>query len=115
MTENNLTLSILEKFAYIGVPSDAKGLDLQAILRHLGALGCHDVWVEAGARLFTALHCAGLVNRTYLYVTPQVLGPHAVPAYLEKTIFQQQHSVSWHAFEEDAMLTIEWQGERHVS
>jgi diaminohydroxyphosphoribosylaminopyrimidine deaminase/5-amino-6-(5-phosphoribosylamino)uracil reductase len=45
-------------------------LDLHAILKRLGQLGYHDVWVEAGGELFSALHRAHLVQRTCLYLVP---------------------------------------------
>ncbi|MDF1928811.1 dihydrofolate reductase family protein [Legionella pneumophila] len=49
-------------------------MNLEAIITHLGQLGYHDVWVEAGGAIFSALHSKGLVHRTYLYLVPGSLG-----------------------------------------
>lgn len=86
-------------------------LDLVAILRHLGALGFHDVWVEAGARLFSALHQANLVHQTYIYLVPTLLGPDATTAYLEDTSFSRAKKVSWQPMEDNLIVSLEWESE----
>ncbi|MEJ2481478.1 MAG: bifunctional diaminohydroxyphosphoribosylaminopyrimidine deaminase/5-amino-6-(5-phosphoribosylamino)uracil reductase RibD, partial [Acidihalobacter sp.] len=50
------------------VPADESGLDLEAMLRELGAREINEVHVEAGARLSGALITAGLVDELVLYV-----------------------------------------------
>lgn len=55
------------------------GLDLQAVLSRLGALGANEVWVEAGARLTGALLAAQLVDELVIYIAPCLLGPQAQP------------------------------------
>lgn len=59
---------------------DAEGrVDLQALLHHLGSLHCHDVLVEAGARLAGAFLRAGLVDELVLYLAPKLLGSDGWP------------------------------------
>jgi len=55
------------------------GLDLQAVLARLAALGANEVWVEAGARLSGALLQAQLVDELVVYLAPCLLGPQAQP------------------------------------
>lgn len=73
--------AVVDGIAYYAVPRLSLGLDLYAVFRHLGYLGYHDVWVEAGARLFQSLHRLGCVHTTYLYVTPHILGEKACSLY----------------------------------
>jgi len=81
-------------------------LDLHQVLMHLGQLGFHDVWVEAGARLFDALHQADLVDRTYLYMVPRILGegisyPHAL---FEKAPV----SLNWLPMDDNMIAVLNW-------
>ncbi len=52
-------------------------LDLQALLRELGARGINEVWVEAGRQLAGALVSKQLVDELILYLAPKVLGESA--------------------------------------
>jgi diaminohydroxyphosphoribosylaminopyrimidine deaminase / 5-amino-6-(5-phosphoribosylamino)uracil reductase len=83
-------------------------LDLNAIISHLGAAGYHDVWVEAGGTLFSALHQQGLVHRTWLYLVPESLGPQGLDAYQENGLFARKHKVSWHPMDDNMILCIDW-------
>ena len=89
-------------------PSQASGLDLLDVLRHLGQLGFHDVWVEAGATLFRALHRERLVNRTYLYLVPRVLGTEAIALYQDLDIFEHGHQVQWRVMDDNVMAIFNW-------
>jgi diaminohydroxyphosphoribosylaminopyrimidine deaminase/5-amino-6-(5-phosphoribosylamino)uracil reductase len=53
------------------------GLALRPILESLGAAGCNEVWVEAGARLAGAFLQAQLVDELILYLAPCLLGSAA--------------------------------------
>jgi diaminohydroxyphosphoribosylaminopyrimidine deaminase/5-amino-6-(5-phosphoribosylamino)uracil reductase len=64
------------------VPIDTHGdgrLDMQAVLRELGANMCNDVLVEAGSTLSGWLLERGLVDELVVYVAPKVLGSDARP------------------------------------
>jgi diaminohydroxyphosphoribosylaminopyrimidine deaminase/5-amino-6-(5-phosphoribosylamino)uracil reductase len=84
-------------------------MDLNAVIRHLGELGYHDVWVEAGGAVFNALHQDGLVHRTYLYLVPTSLEQNAISAYQQSGIFDRPHTVSWHAMDDNMIACIDWQ------
>ena len=96
------------RHSFYTVPMDGDGLDLSAVLQHLGSLGFHDVWVEAGARLFRALHRAQLVQRTYLYLVPRVLGPDAVFLYDQDDFFRHAHEIKWQAMKDNMMVILDW-------
>lgn len=95
--------------SFYQVPEKDGTIDLAAVMAHLGGLGFHDVWVEVGGILFTALHKQGLVDRTYLYIAPKSLGPQALSAYLSPDIFDRQHTVSWQAMGDNMMACFDWQ------
>ena len=95
--------------SYYPMPLSEDKLDLHAVLRHLAALGKHEVWVEAGAGLFAALHQAQLVQRTILYLVPRVLGRAASALYGDEDVFQAAHAIQWQAMEDNLMMTIDWQ------
>lgn len=88
-----------------------KGLDLNAIIEHLGEIGYHDVWVEVGGSLFTALHQQQLVHRTYLYLTPSLLGENAISAYQQNNLFDKPHTVSWIEKGNNMIACFDWQEE----
>lgn len=91
------------------VPMLDGGMDLSAVIKHLGELGYHDVWVEAGGAIFSALHHAGLVHRTYLYLVPASLEQNAISAYQQNGIFNRPHTVSWQVMNDNIVACIDWQ------
>ena len=54
---------------------------LEKVLDHLGREGILNLMTETGTRLNTALLDDGLVDRVLLFVSPQVMGSDAVPAF----------------------------------
>lgn len=102
--------------SYHPVASEQENLDLPAIIRHLGSLGYHDVWVEAGGALFTALHQAKLVQRTYIYLVPKLLGADATPCYSGNHDFLKQASrVTWKAMGDNMIASLDWQDDMQES
>lgn len=94
--------------AYYPMPVQDGLLDLAAVISHVGSLGYHDLWVEAGSQLFTALHQAGLVNRTHIYIAPKLLGKTGLPLYANMESFASAQAVSWQIMDDNVMLTIDW-------
>jgi diaminohydroxyphosphoribosylaminopyrimidine deaminase/5-amino-6-(5-phosphoribosylamino)uracil reductase len=91
------------------MPEKNGAMDLSAVIGHLGELGYHDVWVEAGGAVFSTLHQEGLVHRTYVYLVPTSLGANAISAYQHNRIFDRPHTVSWHALGDNMVACIDWQ------
>lgn len=98
-----------KRIHYHAIASTTEGLALAELIAALGALGYHDVWVEAGARLFSSLHQADLVDRTYIYIAPKILGDRAINAYTEPFLTEQSTArVSWSIMADNAMLQLDW-------
>ncbi len=93
---------------YISVSRVQQRLDLDAMLDHLGSLGYHDVWVEAGAGLFGELHRAQLVNRTYIYVAAKSMGDIGLSLYTDDLGIDKAQTIAWQIMGDNAMLTLEW-------
>lgn len=98
----------LPRCTYHAVSSQANRLDLQAIIGRLGASGYHDVWVEAGGRLFSVLHELRLVNTTFFYIVPEVLGESASNGYHGGELLKGGRSVSWQAKADNMILRLDW-------
>ena len=63
------------------LPAEAGRVPLGKVLDKLGEEGILTVITETGTRLNTALLAAGLVDRVHLFVSPQIMGSDAVPAF----------------------------------
>ncbi len=100
--------STTPKLEIYAVEELSVGLNLEAVLSHLGALGFHDVWVEAGAQLFHALHSSNLVHTTHLYLVPKVLGSDALPLYGFNNLFDRPHNLVWQPLDDNLLATFEW-------
>ncbi len=61
--------------------ADGGRVPLDAVLERLGAEGILTLLTETGTRLNTALLAGGLVDRVHLFVSPQIMGSDAVPAF----------------------------------
>lgn len=97
-----------DKVLYHSVPCLDKRLDLVHVIKELGRLGFHDVWVEAGGELFSALHRAKLVNRTYIYIVPTYLGQNATSAYPLIESLDSSCAINWHPMEDNMILSLDW-------
>jgi diaminohydroxyphosphoribosylaminopyrimidine deaminase/5-amino-6-(5-phosphoribosylamino)uracil reductase len=63
------------------LPADAGRVPLGKVLDKLGEEGLLTLLTETGTRLNTSLLEAGLVDRVQLYLSPQIMGSDAVPAF----------------------------------
>jgi diaminohydroxyphosphoribosylaminopyrimidine deaminase / 5-amino-6-(5-phosphoribosylamino)uracil reductase len=97
--------------SYHPLPMKGTGLDLNTLISHLGELGYHDVWVEAGGALFSSLHQEQLVDKTYLYIVPTCLGNDTVSAYQADELFTYKHTISWHVMGNNMILCMDRQGD----
>lgn len=91
---------------YHGMPGQDGRVDLEAVIHHLGHLGYHDLWVEAGGTLFSALHQAGLVQRTYLYLVPRFLGRESVSVYPHQLPWAFSGEKTWIPKGDNMILSI---------
>ena len=63
------------------LPAEAGRVPLGKLLDMLGGEGILTILTETGTRLNTALLAGGLVDRVHLFVSPQIMGSDAVPAF----------------------------------
>ena len=63
------------------LPAESGRVPLTQLLDKLGEEGILTLLTETGTRLNTALLAAGLVDRIHLFVSPQIMGSDAVPAF----------------------------------
>ncbi len=73
LTERGVRVEVL--------PAEAGRVPLGRVLDWLGQEGVLTVVTETGTRLNTALLGAGLVDRVHLFVSPQIMGSDAAPAF----------------------------------
>ena len=93
---------------YVGIDVRDNGLKLDDVISSIGEHGFHDVWIEAGARLFNALHQSELVNQTYIYLTPTVMGDDAYSCYVSPLEFDKAKMVSWQQADNNMILSLVW-------
>lgn len=98
----------LETVKFYGVDCNAEGLDLAQIINKLGEMGCHDLWVEVGSQLFHQMHKYGLVDKTYLYINPKVIGHDGKQADFIR-LFDRKFSINWSQLGDDALAEINWE------
>jgi diaminohydroxyphosphoribosylaminopyrimidine deaminase/5-amino-6-(5-phosphoribosylamino)uracil reductase len=63
------------------LPAEAGRVPLTTVLDRLGSEGILTLVTETGTRLNTALLAGRLVDRVHLFVSPQIMGSDAVPAF----------------------------------
>jgi diaminohydroxyphosphoribosylaminopyrimidine deaminase/5-amino-6-(5-phosphoribosylamino)uracil reductase len=91
-TQQRLLSMIQKGIRCIPIHTDAKGnLNLGEVIQHIGQDGMHDLWVEAGAKCFSAFLENNLAQRVYLYQSKKALGPNAYPKELPKVVLEQNY------------------------
>ncbi len=63
------------------LPAEAGRVPLELVLDRLGAEGILTLLTETGTRLNTALLAGNLVDRAHFFISPQIMGSDAVPAF----------------------------------
>jgi len=67
------------------LPADSGRVPLGKVLDQLGQEGILSLLTESGTRLNTALLAGGFVDRVHFFVSPQIMGSDAVPAFKSMT------------------------------
>lgn len=89
----------------VAVDATTGQLNLEAVFALIGADGCHDVWVEAGGRLFSALVSARLVHCGIIYVAPTWLGCKGLDAFVGDQL-PTAREVKWEIVGQDAVCEM---------
>jgi diaminohydroxyphosphoribosylaminopyrimidine deaminase/5-amino-6-(5-phosphoribosylamino)uracil reductase len=87
------------------LPSDAGRVPLEKVLLKLGEEGVLTLLTETGTRLNTAFLAEGLVDRLHLFVSPQIMGSDAVPAFRGMPRFVHMTDVEVERYGDDLGLS----------
>ena len=91
------------------VPINKGYLDLTKVIEEIGARGVHDLWVEAGGKVFCALLQQRLAQTAYLYIAPKLLGENAWPAFIENIdIFSLASEIKKFQLGDDTVYEIQY-------
>jgi diaminohydroxyphosphoribosylaminopyrimidine deaminase/5-amino-6-(5-phosphoribosylamino)uracil reductase len=85
--------------------ADAGRVPLDKVLLKLGEEGVLTLLTETGTRLNTAFLAAGLVDRLHLFVSPQIMGSDAVPAFRGMNQFVHMNDVEVERYGNDLGLS----------
>jgi diaminohydroxyphosphoribosylaminopyrimidine deaminase/5-amino-6-(5-phosphoribosylamino)uracil reductase len=83
-------------------------LDLSQGLHVLASLGFHDIWLEAGATLFSSFATQGLMNEAYCYIAPWWAGVTAHSAFVQADFFKKAQQRKWLTLGDDAALHLDF-------
>ncbi len=86
------------------LPAEAGRVPLGKILDQLGEEGILTLLTESGTRLNTALLAGGLVDRVHLFISPQIMGSDAVPAFRDMNSFVRMGEVEVERYGNDLGL-----------
>ena len=84
--------------------AEAGRVPLGKVLDLLGTEGILTLLTETGTRLNTAFLAGGLVDRIHLFVSPQIMGSDAVPAFRGMASFVRMETVEVERYENDLGL-----------
>jgi diaminohydroxyphosphoribosylaminopyrimidine deaminase/5-amino-6-(5-phosphoribosylamino)uracil reductase len=97
------------------LPAEAGRVPLGKVLEKLGDEGILNLNTETGTRLNTALLSSELVDRIHLFVSPQIMGSDAVPAFRGMTQAMRMAEVEVERYGNDlglcSLLRNPWPGE----
>jgi diaminohydroxyphosphoribosylaminopyrimidine deaminase/5-amino-6-(5-phosphoribosylamino)uracil reductase len=85
--------------------AEAGRVPLDKVLLKLGEEGVLTLLTETGTRLNTAFLAAGLVDRLHLFVSPQIMGSDAVPAFRGLSQFVHMNDVEIERYGNDLGLS----------
>jgi diaminohydroxyphosphoribosylaminopyrimidine deaminase/5-amino-6-(5-phosphoribosylamino)uracil reductase len=87
------------------LPADAGRVPLEKVIDKLGEEGILTLLTETGTRLNTAFLAAGLVDRLHLFISPQIMGSDAVPAFKGLPSFVHMTEVEVERYGDDLGLS----------
>ena len=85
--------------------ADTGRVPLDKVLLKLGEEGVLTLLTESGTRLNTAFLAAGLVDRLHLFISPQIMGSDAVPAFRGLPHFVHMNDVEVERYGDDLGLS----------
>jgi diaminohydroxyphosphoribosylaminopyrimidine deaminase/5-amino-6-(5-phosphoribosylamino)uracil reductase len=87
------------------LPAESGRVPLGGVLSKLGEEGVLTLLTETGTRLNTAFLAADLVDRLHLFISPQIMGSDAVPAFRSMGHFVHMKNVEMERYGDDIGLS----------
>ena len=98
--------------ACIPIPILKNHLDWQAMMRYIGQLGYHSIFVEAGGQLVSALLSDQSVQRAWLYFGRRLLGETALSGLHPKAEWSIRQAKShWRDCDGEAVCELSWEAQ----
>jgi diaminohydroxyphosphoribosylaminopyrimidine deaminase/5-amino-6-(5-phosphoribosylamino)uracil reductase len=92
----------------VELSSESGLLSESAVVEFIGQDGIHDLWLEAGGKLFESFYEAQLINRLLFYIAPKTLGAQAYPAFqAPHDFFSDAKALRWFSLGQDVVCEIE--------
>ena len=80
------------------------------MIKDIGQDGIHDLWVEAGGKLFSALIQEKLIQRAFIYIAPMTIGKLGVEGFItENNLFKNMKEIKWQICDRDMIAEINWE------
>ncbi len=84
-------------------------LKAEEIFKKLYDMGFYFLWVESGSHFNKYLYDNKLVDSSYLFIAPKILGKNGVDAYLyDCHLSDSNFSVCWNVLEQDVVAYRQW-------
>jgi diaminohydroxyphosphoribosylaminopyrimidine deaminase / 5-amino-6-(5-phosphoribosylamino)uracil reductase len=84
-----------------------QGLLLQQVIMQIGSQGVHDLWIEAGGTLFSALITEQLLQRALIYIAPKWMSEGTL-AFSTDFSFGDEQLVRFEQMGNDVLCEIHW-------
>lgn len=81
MTQNYHINQLQSVATIVSIPDKNRRVDLKAMIRHLGEIGCNEVLIESGATLAGAMVQDNLIDEILIFMAPKLLGSKARPLF----------------------------------
>jgi diaminohydroxyphosphoribosylaminopyrimidine deaminase/5-amino-6-(5-phosphoribosylamino)uracil reductase len=79
-------------------------------IKKIGEAGIHDLWVEVGGNIFSALIEQKLVQRVFIYIAPMVIGNLGIEGFIANTnLFNNIKNIQWKILGHDAVCEMNWE------
>jgi diaminohydroxyphosphoribosylaminopyrimidine deaminase/5-amino-6-(5-phosphoribosylamino)uracil reductase len=84
-------------------------VDVSLVFKELATLGFFIIWLEAGAKFMGYVHHHNLVNRTYLYIAPKVIGIEGLSVYEDSFLLNPPpFTINWLSLGMDVVGIFDW-------
>lgn len=89
--------------------TQTEGIDGAWVFNELANLGHTIIWLEAGAKFMQYVHHHNLINKTYLYIAPKVIGEEGLSVYGSNFLLNTPpFTMTWLSLGIDVVGVFDW-------